>query len=211
MLDVGDGAPVDPEIAQAVTAAAAVFADAGATVETVEPYLERGSIDLIDLFWRIGHWNDYVTLPPQRRTLMLPFIAEWCEGGQGISGEDAVRSADEQLRMARATIAATRNYDVILSPVSPGAAFPAEWPMPSNDVNDPMSHIGFCVVYNMSGQPAVSVNCGYTSQGSPIGLQVAARRYEDLTALGAAAFYEAARPASAARPWPRIWEAATAA
>jgi len=206
VLDVGDGADVDPEVAAAVSGAAKVFEAAGAIVEIIPPYLERGEIDLIDLFWRIGHWNDYQRLPEDRRGLMLPFIAEWCRGGAGIGGEDAVRSADEQLHMARTTLAATKGYNVILSPVSPGAAFPAEWPMPSNDVNDPMSHIGFCVVYNMSGQPAVSINCGFTSTGSPIGLQVAAQRYDDLTALGAAAFYEANRPAEAVRPWPRVWE-----
>jgi len=208
LLDVGDGAPVDPEVADVVRAAAAVFADAGAAIVPIEPFLSPGSIDLIDLFWRIGHWNDYLAMDPDRRDLMLPFIAEWCRGGAGISGEDAVRSADAQLTVARATLAATRHVDLMLSPVSPGPAFPAEWPMPSNDVTDPMSHIGFCVTYSMSGQPAASVNGGFTCQGSPVGVQIAAQRHADRLALAAAAFFESARPPSAVRPWPRVAEAA---
>lgn len=206
VLDVGDGAEVDPEVRAAVVAAAGIFEAAGAVVEEIGPYLEPGEINLIDLFWRIGHWNDYRKMDPERRKLMLPFISEWCQAGAGIDGPQAVHSADEQLRMARRTIAVTHPYDIILSPVSPGPTYPAEWPMPSNDVHDPMSHIGFCVVYNMSGQPAVSVNCGYTGDGRPIGLQVAAARYQDVQALSAASFYEANRPADAQRPWPRIWE-----
>ncbi|HEY0216671.1 MAG TPA: amidase [Cellulomonas sp.] len=207
VLDVGDGAPVDPEVARVVTESAELFAAAGATVEPLAPYLERGTIDLIDLFWRIGHWNDYQAMDPERRELLLPFIAQWCRGGEGIGGELAVRSADAQLAVARATIAATRDVDLVISPVSPGAAFPVDWPMPSNSVDDPMSHIGFCVGYNMSGQPAVSVNGGFTAAGSPVGVQIAARRYDDRRALAAGAFLERARPDDARRPWPRPWAA----
>ncbi|KAB1662992.1 amidase [Pseudoclavibacter sp. CFCC 13611] len=204
VLDVGDGAAADPEVLDVVRQAAEVFERAGATIVEIPPFLESGTIDLIDLFWRIGHWNDYCRMDPERRKLLLPFIAEWCRGGHGISGEDALRSHDAQLDVARRTIAATADVDVILSPVSPGAAFPAEWPMPSNDVNDPMSHIGFCVTYNMSGQPAVSVNGGFTEAGSPVGVQIAAARYEDRLALAAAHFFESERPASAVRPWPTL-------
>lgn len=204
VLDVGDGAPVDEEIAAVVRAAAEVFAAAGATVREIPPYVERGTIDLIDRFWRIGHWRDYLAMDPERRELLLPFISAWCRGGEGIGGVDAVRSSDAQLELARATLAATRDVDLVLSPVSPGPAFPAEWPMPSNDVEDPMSHIGFCVVYNMSGQPALSVNAGFTRGGSPVGVQIAAQRYSDRLALAAGAFFERARPASAVRPWPRL-------
>ena len=34
--------------------------------------------------------------------------------------------------------------------------------------------------YNMSEQPAASINCGYTKEGKPIGLQIAGRRFDDL-------------------------------
>lgn len=76
--------------------------------------------------------------------------------------------------------------------------------MPSNDVYDPMAHIGFCVVYNMSGQPAACVNGGFTEQGSPVGVQIAAGRHTDRTALAAAAFFAGQRPAEAVWDWPRI-------
>ena len=211
VLDVGDGAPVDPEVAQIVAAAAQVFAAAGARVVDIPAYVPPGSIDLIDTFWRIGHWNDYQRMDPQRRQLMLPFIQEWCRGGAHIGGTDAVRSVDAQLDLARATLAATRDVDLVLSPVSPGAAFPAEWPMPSNDVNDPMSHIGFCVVYNMSGQPALSVNAGFTTAGSPVGIQIAGQRYADRLVLAAGQFFETYRSEAATRPWPRPWDAPTSA
>jgi len=41
--------------------------------------------------------------------------------------------------------------------------------------------------YNMSEQPAASINCGYTKEGKPIGLQIAGRRFDDLGVLRLAA------------------------
>jgi aspartyl-tRNA(Asn)/glutamyl-tRNA(Gln) amidotransferase subunit A len=76
--------------------------------------------------------------------------------------------------------------------------------MPSNDVDHAMDHIGFCMPYNMSGQPAISINCGFTGDGRPIGVQIATRRFDDRKVLAAAAFFETNRPESAVRPWPRI-------
>ena len=64
----------------------------------------------------------------------------------------------------------------------------------------PLEHIGFTVPYNMSEQPAASVNCGYTASGLPIGLQIAGQRFDDLGVLRLARAFEHLR--SAQRPWP---------
>jgi aspartyl-tRNA(Asn)/glutamyl-tRNA(Gln) amidotransferase subunit A len=44
--------------------------------------------------------------------------------------------------------------------------------------------------WNMGDQPACSVHCGFSSSGMPIGLQIVANRFEDLTVLGLARAYE---------------------
>ena len=63
-----------------------------------------------------------------------------------------------------------------------------------------IEHIGFTVAFNMSGQPAVSVNAGYTSGGLPIGLQIIGHRFDDQGVLQLARAWEQLRPAQ--RPWP---------
>ncbi len=63
----------------------------------------------------------------------------------------------------------------------------AEWETPTNDVNRPLEHISFTMPYNMSEQPAASINCGYTKEGKPIGLQIAGRRFDDLGVTAAVA------------------------
>ena len=103
--------------------------------------------------------------------------------------------------MAKAAVAATLPYDFVLSPTAPITAYPAEMAMPSGDPLDPFTHIGFTVAFNMSEQPAATINCGYDEEGLPIGLQIVGRRFDDLGVLGAAMAFEALR-AGEARPWP---------
>lgn len=62
--------------------------------------------------------------------------------------------------------------------------------MPNNDPRHAMEHIGFTMPWNMGDQPACSIHCGMTSTGIPIGLQIAANRFDDLGVLGLARAFE---------------------
>ena len=100
----------------------------------------------------------------------------------------AVQVAIGETRVA--AVEACAPFDYVISPVSPNMPARAEDPSPTNDPLRPLEHIGFTVPYNMSEQPAASVNCGYSTAGLPIGLQAVAPRYEDARALGFAAAIE---------------------
>jgi len=199
--DAGAGACPDPEVLAAVEAAAELFAATGATVERIGPFINQDMLDGLDNFWRTRSWADYRELSPSEQDKVLPYIVRWCSRGAEFDGAETIRNFGSIDRMQQATIAATANYDVVLSPVAPMAAFPAEQPMPVDDPDRTMAHIGFTVPYNMSGQPAATVNCGFTADGRPIGLQLAGHVGADDLVLHAAAWYEATRPASAVPDW----------
>ena len=93
--------------------------------------------------------------------------------------------------MRNAAVTACRGFDFVLSPVAPMAAFAAELASPTHDPARPFEHIGFTVPFNMSEQPAASINAGYTSGGLPIGLQIVGRRFDDLGVLRLSRAYEA--------------------
>jgi aspartyl-tRNA(Asn)/glutamyl-tRNA(Gln) amidotransferase subunit A len=194
-LDAGVGLDVESEIHAAVVEAARLFESAGAVVEPVDPFVTRVMLDGLDLFWRTRLWSDLVTLPAERFARVLPYISEWARAGGDVDGVDVYRGFAQIDAMSVAALRATENFDFVLSPTSPGSAFPADWASPVNDPRKPFEHIGFTLPYNMSGQPAVSVNCGYTSEGQPIGLQIAGRRFDDLGVLRLAALFEHLRPA----------------
>jgi aspartyl-tRNA(Asn)/glutamyl-tRNA(Gln) amidotransferase subunit A len=199
--DTGLGDVASPELMAAAEAAAQLFAAAGAIVETVTPYLRREMVEGLDRFWRTRFRADLEEMGPERRALILPYILDWIDGGGENSGNEVFRGFSQIGAMGKATIAATAAFDFVLSPVWTASPFPAEWASPLNDPARPFEHIAYCVAYNMSEQPALSINCGYTSNGTPIGLQIAGRRFDDAGVLRLAAAYEAMRPI--ARPWPR--------
>jgi aspartyl-tRNA(Asn)/glutamyl-tRNA(Gln) amidotransferase subunit A len=199
-LDAGICLDVEPEIAAAVAEAAQLFEGAGAIVEPVEPFLRREMLDGLNRFWQTRAWADMVRLPAERREKVLPYIAEWAAGGEALSGVDVYTGFAQIDVMSVATLSATEPFDFVLSPVCPVSAPPADWASPTNDPAQPFEHIALTVPYNMSGQPAVSVNCGYTSENQPIGLQISGRRFDDLGVLRMAAAFEGLRPAQ--REWP---------
>ena len=199
-LDAGWGLDLDAEVRAVVEAAARAFEAAGAIVEPLAPFTTRAMADGIDRFWRLRSWLDISALPEARRARVLPFIVEWARGGADASGEQVYRGWYQMHAMREATVAATQRFDFVLSPVSPVAGFPAEWPMPSNDAARSLEHIAFTVPANMSEQPAASVNAGYTARGMPVGLQIIGRRFDDLGVLQLAHAWEQLRPAQA--PWP---------
>jgi aspartyl-tRNA(Asn)/glutamyl-tRNA(Gln) amidotransferase subunit A len=200
LMDAGWGLPLDPEIAAAVQAAAHLFEREGALVEPMPAFGRREHIDGMDRFWRMRSWLDFSALPAQRQAKVLPYIRAWAEGGASITAAQLFHGYSQMAAMREAAVAACQPYDMVLSPVSPVGTFPAEWAGPTNDPQRPLEHIAFTLPYNMSEQPAASINCGFTAAGLPIGLQIIGRRHDDLGVLQVAAAYERLRPTQL--PWP---------
>jgi len=200
-MDAGWGLPVDPEVAAAVQAAARMLEGAGAVVEPLPPFSTREMVDGIDRFWRMRSWLDFEALPPARREQVLPYIRRWIASGERLTGAEVFRGFSQIGSLREAAVAACAPFDFVLSPVSPVASFPAEWASPLDDPERPFEHIAFTLPFNMSEQPAASIDCGHTADGRPIGLQIAGRRHDDLGVLRLARAWEQMRPAP--RPWPR--------
>ncbi|MEP6790022.1 MAG: amidase [Ramlibacter sp.] len=201
MLEAGCGLAVEPEVRAAVEHAARLFERAGAVITPMKPFMTQAMLDGMDHFWRMRSHIDMKALPTATKARVLPYIQQWGDSAEGMSGE-AVFKAFSQFHATRlAAVNACRSFDYVISPTSPVPAFPAELPSPTNDPLRPLEHIGFTVPYNMSEQPASSINCGYTASGLPIGLQIAGQRFDDLGVLQVSRAFELIRDAQ--RPWPQ--------
>ena len=202
LLEAGCGLAVEPEVRAAVEQAARWLEQAGAHIVPLQPFMTQTMLDGMDHFWRMRSLTDLQALPAAQREQVLPYIRAWADSAAGLSGS-AVFHASQQFHLARvATVRACSAFDYVISPVAPLPAFAAELPSPTNDPLRPLEHIGFTVPFNMSEQPAASVNCGYTSglHPLPIGLQIAGQRFDDLGVLQVAHAFEQIRPPQ--RPWP---------
>lgn len=200
LLEAGCGLPVEPQIRAAIEQAARRLESAGAIVEPMRPFMTQRMLDGMDHFWRMRSLADMRLLPPDRRAKVLPYIREWAESAAGMSGEQMYEAASQFHLTRIRTVAACAPFDYVLSPVSPNMPAPAEDPSPTNDPLHPLEHIAFTVPFNMSEQPAASINCGYGSGGLPIGLQIAGKRFDDLGVLKVARAFEQIRGPQ--QPWP---------
>jgi aspartyl-tRNA(Asn)/glutamyl-tRNA(Gln) amidotransferase subunit A len=199
--DMKVGLPVHPEVAAAAAAAAKELAAAGAMIEPVAPFLSEELLDGMCRFFEARSYNDYCMLAPQKQAKVLPFIAEWSTWrAKNFAGRDVMAAYNAYVVIRDATVRACQPYDFVLSPTSPILPYEAELPSPNNDPHNALPHIAFTVPYNMSEQPAASLNWTFSQDGLPIGIQIAGRRFDDLGVLRIARALEQMRPKQL--PWP---------
>jgi aspartyl-tRNA(Asn)/glutamyl-tRNA(Gln) amidotransferase subunit A len=201
-LDAGWGMALDAEVRTVTESAARAFEQAGAIVEPLPPFTTRAMIDGLDAFWRMRAWLEISAWSAERQSQVLPYIHQWAAGGAALSGEQVFRGYSQMGAIREATVAATRAFDFVLSPVSPVLSFPAEFASPLNDPARPFEHIAFTLPFNFSEQPAIALNAGYSASGFPIGVQLAGHRHDDLGVLRIARAFEQLRGAQC--PWPTL-------
>ncbi len=201
MLEIGAGLDVLPETRSAVEAAARLFEarrrDHRAGQTDTHPRHARRARPVLARP-RLGRCRS--RCPAERRARHSSLYPAWAESGAKISSTQALRGFGQTFAIRKAAAALFQTVDVVISPTSPVPTFPAELASPIHDPEKPFEHIGFTVTWNMSEQPAATINCGYTSDGLPIGLQIVGPRFDDAGVLRLAQAYETWRGPQ--RPWP---------
>ncbi|MBI2370261.1 MAG: amidase [Deltaproteobacteria bacterium] len=196
-------AAVDQEVRQITEAAAKSFANLGCVVEEAYPGFEDPEALFLDLTapYRAAGCGDYL---PEWKDQMDPILVNRllrAEGSSAVAYEKATHRRTALWQIVRRFF---EQWDLLLTPtvaVPPfaiGISFPSE--IAGRRVQSPIAWIPFTFPFNMTGQPAISVPCGWTAEGLPIGLQIVGRRFADATVLRAAAAFEAACPWAHRRP-----------
>lgn len=194
-------APVDPEVTEICERAAMRFRDFGCEVEEAAPGFGNQSMTFLnintpsDAVW-IGGLTD------EQRALMDQPARFFYESGKKVSGMDMVRANLERMRVWQMMQEFHTKYDLLLTPVISCTAFPVgEEPkqIEGKDVG-PAGWMPFTQPFNLTGQPAASVPCGFDSKGLPVGLHVIGRAYEDSLVLGACRTFEQLQPWADAKP-----------
>ena len=187
-------APIDPQIAAAASAAAAALAELGARVEQVEPPFADPR-DAFDVLWGAGAAAAVGALAPELRERLDPGLAALAERVSGLSAAGLLQAEAERARLGAVMGRFHAEWDLLVTPALPIAAFavgrdvPEGWPDPHWPGWTP-----FTYPFNLTQQPAISVPCGFTSEGLPIGLQIVGPRHAEGVVLRAARAYEQSHP-----------------
>ncbi|MBK5944287.1 amidase [Halorhodospira halophila] len=191
---------VDPEIARSVAEAARLFEGLGAQVEEVDPGFADPR-EAFDLLFFGGAANALRSIPEERHAEMDPNLIEAVGSVRDASMLDYLAAMNERAALIERTSLFHQRYDLLLTPTLPIPAFTAGLEVPEgwHDRRWP-SWTPFTYPFNMTGQPACSVPCGFTAQGLPIGLQIVGTRHADALVLRAAHTYQQAAPLTDQRP-----------
>jgi aspartyl-tRNA(Asn)/glutamyl-tRNA(Gln) amidotransferase subunit A len=180
---------VDPEVDRAVRDAARVLASLGAVVS--ERPLPR-TADLRETQRGILSVDAAAFHRDRLREREADFGADVLQrlrGGLGISGIDTALARRHQSEIRREWLRVLEDVDVILTPTTP---IPAPAREGQDAVAAAMRLTANTAPFNFTGLPALSIPCGFTKDGLPIGLQLAAGPWRESLLLRAARAYEAA-------------------
>ena len=187
-------ARVDPQIAEATAAAAQVFTDLGATVETTDLAI-TDPVDDFHVLWFAGAAKSVEHLTAEQRELLDPGLHEIVQQGLTYSAQDYLEATNTRMLLGQRMGAFHEDYDLLLTPTVPIAPFEAGLEVPPGSPNPRWtSWTPLTYPFNMTQQPAASVPCGFTADGLPIRLQIIGPRHSDAKILRAAHAFEQARP-----------------
>jgi len=198
---LGIAPAVDPEVRAATAKAARSFRELGCRVESADPtwpspYDCWRTIFLGGIGARLAPYLD-------RRDEIDPGLLPIVEEAQKMPPTKYVQAWFDRLAWWQHARQFFERYDLLLSPTVAcpplriGDFYPAE--IGGVKVGREAASV-FTYPFNMTGQPAATVPCGFTKAGLPIGLQIIGRRYADVTVLRASAAFEAAHPWAQHRP-----------
>ncbi|MCU1388255.1 MAG: aam 2 [Ilumatobacteraceae bacterium] len=191
---LGYATNVHPEVADAVAAAAAELAAAGADVEQVDPGF-GDPLDISTGLWFTGAWTLWNTLSAEQQSKTDPDFAEQARLGSLMTSLDVQRLNLRRGELGSLMRQFMTRYDLL---VTPSVAVPAFEAVPAGQrPMTPESMLGwtpFSYPFNLTQQPACTIPCGLTSSGLPIGLQIVGPMFADALVLRAARAYEQRRP-----------------
>jgi aspartyl-tRNA(Asn)/glutamyl-tRNA(Gln) amidotransferase subunit A len=188
------GAAVDPEVAKSVALAATVFEGLGAKLELVEQVLDS-SLATFQTHWFGGAAFLVSQFPAEKQKLLDPGLAEVVEMGRRISLMDHLAAVKTREAMGTQMNQFHQRYDLLLTPTMPIPAFAAGHAFPpQRDHKQWSDWTPFTYPFNLTRQPAISVPCGFTGSGLPIGLQIVGPLYGDRAVLNAARAFEQSHP-----------------
>ena len=199
--DLG-GTPVEEPVRRLAEQAARRFVDAGCSVEEASPDVADPHEALATLFYG-GVCARVAAQPAERQALVDPGLLRLVEDFRTRPLFDLGRALTERAAYGEGMHRFFTRFDLLLTPTMPLAAFPVgmDWPeQVAGQQRDRLSWTPFTYPFNLTGQPAISVPCGWTAEGLPVGLQIVGRRFADATVLAAAAAFETIAPWQQHRP-----------
>ena len=195
--------PCDPQVERAVRRAIELLGELGAEVREVSWPMYHYAAAISTVVIMAESTACYGEVARTHGTEIAPATRLRIEGGFFVSGADYVQANRARAQFVRQTRELLDQVDVLAGPSEPITAFP---------IGDTRVQVGETTMgttaaltqysrpFNLNGFPAISVPCGFSDEGLPIGLQLAGRPFAEETVLRSAHAYEQATEWHTRRP-----------
>lgn len=185
---------LDPQVREALDRAVVLLEGLGLEIEACDPGIED-PLEISTGLWFLGSLSVWSGLSEEQKRVCDPDFTAQAQWGKQISGLQAT-----QLHQRRGLLGSHMRqwmlpYDVLITPTVASTAFanraPGSVPM------SPETMLGwtpYSYPFNLTQQPALTIPCGLSNQGLPIGMQLVGRMFDDMTVLRVAAAFEECMP-----------------
>jgi amidase len=169
--------PVDPEVAAITRKAAMRFAEAGVIVEEAHPDLSEAH-DCFQVLRAFDFAISKATLLRDKRDQLKPEVIWNIEQGLKLTVDDIARAEAQRVAMATRTLQFFQTYDLLLAPATIVPPFPVEnryvAECAGKTFDNYIEWLAIVYAITLTCSPALSLPCGFTAIGLPVGLQMVA-------------------------------------
>ena len=195
--------PVQPAVSEAIERALPLLADLGCIVEQAHPDLSDGA-EAFDTIRALRFAADHAATLRDHRDQLKDTVIWNIERGLALTTDQVIRAQQLRAEQFPRMSAFLQRFDVLILPVSQVLPFPVEVDWPRSIDGVPMAtYIDWmqsCSLITMTSHPALSLPCGFTREGLPVGAQIVGRYRGEADLLAFAAAWEAALGISSRRP-----------
>jgi len=201
--DLGFVPFVDSQVAAITKAAAKAFEELGCNVEEIGDPGFGDTLETHGALWfggLAGMLGDYLE---EWEEQMDPLLVLWTKMGMQMTAANFVKAQIQRNELRDKVRRFFMQYDLLLTPNLPIVAFKAGVSSQEGLQDSPINYQNwspFSAIFNLTQVPAASIPAGFTKEGLPVGLQIAGRRFADLTVLQASVAFEVIRPWADRRP-----------
>ena len=185
--------PIDPEVTRTIDARRHVFENLGALVEEAEPDFEEAD-EVFKILRASSFAQGYGDLLAEHRDQMKDTVIWNIEAGLALSGSQVADANVKRTALYHRVRTFMERYEFMIFPVSQIPPFDVDQPYITEINGIPMeTYIDWmksCYFITAAGLPAISVPCGFTSTGLPVGVQIVGRHQDEMGVLQLAHAFE---------------------
>ncbi len=195
-INLGYAKIIDSDVEKCILDSVQKFENLGWTVEAANLKIRSPFLAFTTLYTAAFAYN-YRPYLKEWRDKMDPDFLKLIDAGMTYSGLSLMKAMDKRIKFYEKINELFRSYDILITPMAAIPAFELGMMFPP-EINGegvgPTAWMPFSFPFNMTGNPAASIPCGWSKDGLPIGMQIVGPKFDELTVLQVSKAFEEIAP-----------------